>query len=353
MKEPLKIDDPSYLEQLKSIKLYPNHLHWDGSIPADYIMELSRRRDRKILLPLEDIEGWPIKYDSEEERAITDAESLSRFQKNLRQYRMFDVFRPALMFMQTKEDLIDMAVFLTDYLRSRNIYKCETRFAPQFHLEEGLDPDRVIGYAIEGFKKGFEKNGVGVKLIISVDRSSDVSVTSKIIDAALHFPGDVVGVDLACEERGNPPEKHYEAFKKTFDSPLKRTYHAGEMCSEEENLKNIHTCLTLMRADGIGHAIPLWRGYYKTHDLFELMRKNNVRLESNPVSNYNFFIEKISDLHLDILIKNGILVTINPDDPAMWEFGDPVYPLYFTGMLYGPEFVMRVLENAWKTAFGD
>jgi adenosine deaminase len=44
------------------------------------------------------------------------------------------------------------------------------------------------------------------------------------------------------------------------------------------------------------------------------------------------------------LVDAGVLVTINPDDPAMWEFGDEVYNLYFLAELYGYEFVKKVIK---------
>ena len=351
-KKPLVIDDIPYLESLKKRKVAALHIHWDGSIPAEDLFALAQKKERTLLLPENDIEGRSIAYASQEERIIHSAEKLKAFQMNLRRYSIVDVFSVPVGFMQMKEDLIEMAKLHCRYLRSQNIPYAESRFAPQYHLFRGLSLEKVIGYSLEGFEQGKEETGVIVKPIICIGREASTDISERVVKAALQFQGKVVGIDLACEEKGNPPEKHYPAFALTFDTFLKRTVHAGEMCSEEENLKNVYTALTLLRADGLGHAIPLWKRMHEGVDLVDLVLKNNVRLESNPVSNYHFFIENIEDLHLDLLLKEGVLVTVNPDDSAMWSCGDLVHNLYFLGNLYDGNFVDIVVDNSFKAAWG-
>ncbi len=60
----------------------------------------------------------------------------------------------------------------------------------------------------------------------------------------------------------------------------------------------------------------------------------------------------MEELHLDELVQAGVLVTINPDDPAMWKNGDLVDNLYFLGKLYGDDFVRKVTANSIRTAWG-
>lgn len=348
----LLIDDVQYLDYLRTRKTFPLHIHWDGSIPAEDIFAMAQTRGRQLVLPEVDIDENPIPYISKRERLINSVETLRRFQMDLRHYRIIDVFAVPISFMQTKQDLIDTAVAHCRYLKSQNSPYAESRFAPQYHTTEGLALDQVIGSALEGFEKGREETGVVVKLIISIGREADPSVGKEVVKAALRYQGSVVGIDLACEERGNPPEKHYPAFALTFDSSLKRTIHAGEMCGEEENLKNIYTAITLLRANGISHAIPLHKKNYQGHNLIDLMIKGAIRLEANPICNSNFFIDDIANLHLEELMNAGVLVTINPDDPAMWQNGDLVYNLYALGKMYGDGFVQAAIRNSILAAWG-
>ena len=353
MKKQLTINDPEYLEKLKKMKINLFHIHWDGAIPPEAIYNLSKKKGLNLELPDFDINDNRIDYKNKDDKALNSVDKIKQFQRALRKYKMVDVFNLAINLMQTKEDLIDLAIAHCNYLKDQNVEYAEVRFAPQYHTKEGLTIDKVIGYSLEGFEKGMEKTGVRVRLILTIGREIDSEQSVKLVKEFLKFKNDkrVWGIDLAGEEIGNPPEKHYEAFKLTFDSPFKRTVHAGEMCDTKTNLKNINTALTLLRANGISHAIPLYKRYYKNHDLIELFIENNVRLESNPISNYTFFIDNVEDLHLDEVLNAGVLVTINPDDPAMWDFGDEVYNLYFLGKLYGDQFIKKVVENSKKTIF--
>ncbi len=350
----LVIDDLEYFEQLKARKTFPLHLHWDGSIPVEELFSLARKRGEKLFLPEKDVHDQPILYASEEEKKINSPEELRQFQHELlHKYNIIDVFGIPISFMQTKDDLNETARALCRYLQGQNSPYVEVRFAPQYHLKKGLSLEQVIGYSLDGFIEGEEQTGVKTKLIISIGREASAEVGEEVVKAALNFAEKgVVGIDLACYEPGNPPEKHLSAFQLTFDTALKRTVHAGEMCSEEENLRNIYVALTELKTDGISHALPLYKRYYQKVDLIEMMVNQRVRLESNPLSNYQFFIQNLEELHLDELVQAGVLVTINPDDPAMWKHGDLVDSFYFLGKLYGDEFVRKVTFNSIQAAWG-
>ncbi|MFW5782079.1 MAG: adenosine deaminase family protein [Candidatus Muiribacteriaceae bacterium] len=346
------IKDREYFEKLKNIPQFPLHIHWDGSIPAHEIWKLAQKKGMKLTLPEKDRLGKKIEYRSPDDMLIKDEDHLREFFMDLNRYHIVDVFSIPVSFMQTKDDLIFMAKAHCRYLKSQNVPYAETRFAPQYHTRQGLSVEQVVGYALEGFEAGLEETGVDVKLIISLGRESDSHVTEDIVRRILSFKEKLVGIDLATEERGNPPEKHKKAFELTFDTSLKRTVHAGEMCEEEENLKNIHTAITELRADALGHAIPLFKRYYKGFDLIEAMLERNIRLEANPVSNHYLFNYAITYHNLDELVDLGLLVTVNPDDPAMWPNGDQVHSLYFLGEVYGNSFIERVTKNAVISAWG-
>jgi len=313
---------------------------------------LAKERDLPLLLPEHDINGEEIDYDHPEDRVVKSANALQVFMTDLRKYNLVDVFSKPISFMQTKKDIIATAVAHCYYLKSQNVPYAETRFAPQYHTNEDLTRQEAIYSAIEGFEKGRGKTGVDVRLIISIGREADpetgVEIVEDVIACHTKNPGEVLGIDLACEERGNPPEKHLPAFECTFGTSIRRTVHAGEMCDEETNLRNIRTAIYGLQAQAISQAIPL----YKDRELVEVMVEKGIRLEANPISNHVFFGYNIEELHLDELIEAGVLVTINPDDPAMILNGDLVHNFYHLGKLYGNEFVDQVIRNSVQAAWG-
>ena len=345
----LKFDDVAYLDQCRQRASFLTHIHWDGSIPPQDLWNFYKKKDKKLSLPEKYIDGTAVQGD----REIKSIEQLREFQMGLfSKYDIVSVFGVPTGAMQTAEDIKSMALAHSRYLKSQNTVYAESRFAPQYHTFKGLKLDEVIGHALEGFAQAEEETGVKVNPIICIGREVDSEEGEKIVKAALNFADrGVVGIDLACYEPPFPPERFAKAFALTFDSPLKRTVHADEMFSEEDKkqgFRNLYTALTLLRADGIGHAIHL----HENKDLIELIVERNVRLESNPVSNLTCnFIESVEDLHLDELVKAGVKVTINSDDPAMWKNGDLAHNLYVVGKLYGDEFVDTVIKNSVETAW--
>jgi len=348
----LFIEDEAYFKKLKKKETFPLHIHWDGAIPAEHLYSLAQKRGQEIILPEKDLNGKVINYPNPASRLIHTPDELYTFLTDFKTYNIIDIFNVPIRFMQTKKDLISAAIAHCKYLKSQNSPYAETRFAPQYHTVQGLSMEEVIEHSVEGFYIGNEITGVDVRLLICIGREAEPELGIKVAEAAIalnkKYPEMVLGLDLACDEFPYPPEKHYLAFEKTFDTPLKRTVHAGEMCGEEQNLRNIRSAVYELRADALGHAIPL----YKDENLIEAVIERKIRIESNPLSNLPNFIERISDLHLDDLVEAGVLITINPDDPAMIANGDLVHNLYHLGNMYGNDFVNTVIRNSIESAWG-
>ncbi|MFH1173637.1 MAG: hypothetical protein V1725_00710 [archaeon] len=338
-------------EAFRKRSVFPLHLHWDGSIPAEALFAQAQRQHKKLLLPEKDSEGRPLAYASEEERMISSPIQLQQVLYELRKYAMMDVFGIPIGLMQSPDALHEAAFGLCAYLQEQHVPYAEVRFAPQYHTSQ-LSLEDVPSVAADAFLAGKEQTGVDVRLIISIDRASSPDVGVGIARAAVaankRYPLMILGIDLACEENTNPPEKHYAAFRETFDTPLKRTVHAGEMCTESINALNMCNAIAVLRADGIAHALQL----YKYPPLIKRMAEQGIRLESNPICNKFFFNVDLEELHLDELLRQGVLVTINPDDPAFIPDCSTHDNLYAMQQLHGPDFVDRVIENSIEAAWG-
>lgn len=351
----IPISDKNLFKKIKNMEKAECHVHWDGAMDAETVLTLWDAKNQALYFPEKDCNGNTLSYKNEKERIIDTPDKLRKLWAGWGHYTIPDQFGAVTGLMQTKDDIKTMAKEHVKHLASQNILYFETRFAPQYHTFEGLSLDRVIGYSLEGFHEGSEETGTDVKLIVCIGREAEVEYTKKVVKEALRFQEEgVVAIDLACWEPPFPPELHYEAFKLTFDSSLKRTVHAGEMCSTEENLKNIYTAITKLKADGLGHAIPLYKGQYgKAHDLIGMVKEKGIRIESNPISNMALgFIKDVEDLHLDELVKNDVLITINSDDPSMWSNGSLSQNLYAVTELYGLDFLKTVMGNQIRGAFG-
>src|SRR3989344_6461629 len=112
-----------------------NHLHWDGSIPAEALFAYYQDQGQVLELPDKDIAGNPIHYDDPQSKIIDSAEKLAQFQQGLlTKWDIVDVFKIPIGAMKTPGDLQRMAIAHCEYLQSQRVVYAETRFAPAYHL---------------------------------------------------------------------------------------------------------------------------------------------------------------------------------------------------------------------------
>lgn len=316
------------------------HSHIDGSVPIRDLFQIARLRGKKILTP--------------EGKELTSASSLMSFVKGSGYASMLDEivmrFRPITGLMQTQEVLRDVGIAYTKELNAHNVAYAEGRFAPQYHLREGLTYDEVIQSMQEGLAEGSERFGVKVNLIVAIGRESNQKTAEEVARAASRNRA-VVALDLGGPEAGNPPERFKSAFEIATKAGLKKTVHAGEGAeSLAQNLKNIRTAISSLGADRLGHAIDL----SKDEELVRLAASRQVTIEMNPTS--NTVLRKIrspKDLGIDRLLAKGVLVTVNSDDPALWPRGSITEVLFSVCRAcgFGLDTVDRLIANSFDGAF--
>ncbi len=289
----------------------------------------------------------------------TELDSVTAFMRHIRGdgyssmlETVVDRFRPITELMQTEGTIRDVGVSYVRSQKVEGVAYSEGRFAPQYHTREGLSLKEVIRSMAEGLAEGAETYGVGTSLIVAIGRESSPSLGEEVARAAA-ADRSVVALDLGGPERGNPPGKFREAFRIAADSGLKATVHAGEGAgSRQKNLANIEAAVTRLGARRLGHAIDL----VKDERLMALMRENAIAVESSPISNLTLRkIGDLRDLGVDRLLEEGISVSLNSDDPALWPEGglSHVYSKVCRAYGFGLGTLDRLAENAIKGAFAS
>jgi len=130
-----------------------------------------------------------------------------------------------------------------------------------------------------------------------------------------------------------------------------RTVHAGESAESGDKLReNIMTALREMRADGLGHALPL----ASMPEALDMVLERGTRIERNPISNKCMSLDNGDFDQLDELIEKGVLVSVNSDDPG--AFGPTCslsQNLLQVANRYGAGLggIRHLTSNAIKTAF--
>ncbi len=260
--------------------------------------------------------------------------------------------------MQTRETL---ALAAETYVRVRarqGFAICEAIVAPQYHTFGGLSVPEVVAALIAGIKRGEEKYpAIEVNLIFAVGREVDPGEAVRLVNqAALCDRNYVVGIGLACDEAGYPPEKHIAMFECAKDFGFKTTVHAGELVStkpdykrdKEALLKNIRTAIFDLKVDRLGHAIPL----AQDEGLLYEVASRNIAVEGCPGSNLaSGLIPNTRYLGIDKLLARNIRYSLNPDDDLFLPNLDETFELCDKEYHFSEEQKMHLRMNAWSSAF--
>jgi adenosine deaminase len=294
--------DTAYLRQLPKAEL---HLHIEGTLEPELIFELARRN--RVDLPYPDVEALRRAY------AFTDLQSF------------LDLYYAATAVLQTEEDFHDMTRAYLEHAKADNIRHVEIFFDPQSHTSRGVP----IGVVFAGIARALRESGpdLSARMILCFLRHLPESDATQTLEAALPLRSAYddlwVGVGLDSSERGHPPEKFERVFAMARNAGLTCVAHAGE----EGPPAYIENALDRLKVSRIDHGV---RCEEDSHLLARLVR-DQTPLTICPLSNVRLGVfSRLEEHNLARLLRAGVRVTINSDDPA-----------YFGGYL---------LENYVQTA---
>ncbi len=317
------------------------HRHLDGDVKPHVLFELAEKNKMN-----------PINVPAD------SPETLDHYFWKLRQEGVVALLQKGFglvtALLQTEENLYRVAFEEVRNLAEDGIIYAEVRFAPQYHTGESvyyghakrnrLSYQDIIAAVSNGLRDGEKVFSVKTGLIVCIGREAE---TEKGVAIARCLDEKVVAIDLACDEASYPPERHISAYAETFTTKIKRTVHAGEFGNQPYH--NIVTSINELKADRLGHAIPL----AKYPELVDVVSSGRIGIEMCPKSNkYCGFIQSYEDLQIPQLMSHGVLISINSDDPAMFGYTltDTLYELVNEGYLTMEEAV-ATQRNAAESAF--
>ncbi|MBK8096392.1 MAG: adenosine deaminase family protein [Planctomycetes bacterium] len=252
------------------------HLHLDGSLRLDTLIELAK--ERKVTLPSATPDGLLELV-------------FKRAYKNLPEYLKGFEFTVACL--QDAASLERVAYELAWDCRKENVFYIEVRFAPQLHVRGSFSVREVLKAVCRGLERAKKeinadpavKDGLvprfecgvivcALRFFLPVfgdyykayfDAMPSAPATSiyglaslELARAAVRAAEEdglpVVGFDLAGQERGFPAKDHQAAYQLAHEHFLGKTVHAGEDYGPESIFQAITDC----HADRIGHGTWLF-----------------------------------------------------------------------------------------------
>jgi adenosine deaminase len=234
--------------------------------------------------------------------------------------------------MQTAANLERIAREFVEDLIADGVIYAEIRWAPELHLEQGLDMRGAIDAVQRGIDAAVDAGRASGRptqayQLLCAMRQNDRA--DEVADCAIEYRGrGVVGFDIAGPEAGFPVSRLASAFAKLDAAWVPRTVHAGEA----DGLDSIEGALLDGRALRLGHGVRITddlsieesegASHITLGHLAQWVRNRRVALEICPTSNvhtnaFDRFGSTIDDHPFEMLYQLGFAVTVNTDNRLM------------------------------------
>lgn len=272
------------------------HVHLEGSIKPETLLQLARRNQKS--LPASTVDGLRQWY------TFTDFD------------HFVEIYRAISACITTADDFELIArEFLLGQV-AQNIRYSEVIFTPYTHTkrEESIPFADQLAALHRASDWAADELGIQAAWVPDISRN-DRPVDHGLMVADWAISGKnqgVVGFGVGGAEVGNPPELFEAAFERARSAGLASLPHAGET----EGPASIWGALRTLKATRIGHGVRC----LEDPELVAYLRQQQIPLDVSPTSNVCLKVAPTLAEHpLPRLLDEGLYVTINSDDPPMFN----------------------------------
>jgi adenine deaminase len=283
---PLDPKRESLIRRLPKVEL---HLHIEGTLEPEMMFSLAAKHG--VRLPYASVEAVRAAYNFHDLQSFLDL-----------YYAGCDVLRD-------RRDFYALAMSYFTRAHADNVVHAELFFDPQTHTVRGIPMEVIIGGLRDAMVDAEARYGISSKLILCFLRHLSEEDAFKTLADALPFKDQIAAVGLDSGERGNPPSKFERVFKYAKEIGLRTVAHAGE----EGPAAYIREALDLLFVERVDHGVRC----DEDPALVEELVKKQIPLTVCPLSNLKLCVVKdLRDHNFGKLLRKGVAVTINSDDPA-------------------------------------
>ncbi|KAH0789688.1 adenosine deaminase [Histomonas meleagridis] len=278
---------------IKGIPKCELHMHICGNTEPELVFKIAERNHVKI------------QYESAEQ--LRKAYHFSCLQEFL------DILKLCSSVVKKPQDLYDITYDYLEKAHSDNVKYCELYFTPQ-SFKPDMTFDEATEAVVNACKNGEKELGIKSRLILCQQRYQPESSTIEVLHELLKCPFKdyYVAVGLANAELPYPPKLFVNMFQEAKASGFKITIHAGE----EGPSDYIKQAIELCNADRIDHG----NSAQDDQSVVSMLRERKIPLTMCPLSNLRLkVINDLKEHPIKKFLENGLLVTINSDDPAFFD----------------------------------
>jgi adenosine deaminase/aminodeoxyfutalosine deaminase len=316
----------AYIARLPKVEL---HLHLEGAVRPETLLELSHHNGRIRLK----VEEWIAARRAQQFRYGNFREFLS-------------AFKLVSLLLEAPQDYALAARRLIEWLAAQNVQYAEITLAAGVVLWKQQPVDTVFEAVAAAAEEGQARTGVRVQWIFDAIRHFGLDHAREVLGwAARYRSRGVIAFGIGGDEAGGPARMFPDIFREARDLGLHAVAHAGEACGPE----SIRDAVELLGAERIGHGLTA----AGDSSVMALLRERRIPVEVCPTSNVSTgLIARYEDHPLPRFLDEGLLVTLNSDDPAM--FGKCLQEEFFEAACcfrFSRETLARLCRNAVDASF--
>ncbi|WP_327392967.1 adenosine deaminase [Streptomyces sp. NBC_01186] len=278
----------------------------------------------------------------------TDPEALAEYFTFTDFAHFIQIYLSVVDLIRDAEDVRLLTYEIARDMARQSIRYAELTVTPYSSVSRGI-PDGAFLEAIEDARVSAERElGVVLRWTFDIPGEAGLAAAEETTRIATQMaPEGLVSFGLGGPEIGVPRPQ----FKPYFDRAVATGLHSVPHAGETTGPGTIWDALTSLRAERIGH------GTSATQDprLLEHLAERAIPLEVCPTSNIaTRAVETLESHPIGEMVKAGVLVTINSDDPPM--FGTDLNTEYaIAARLLGLDApgVAALARNAVKVSFLD
>jgi adenosine deaminase len=269
------------------------HLHLEGAIPIETLYGFVRRAgSRPGVSSIEDLRA---------KLAYTD---FGHF---------IEMWTWKNTFIERYEDFEVIAYEVLRSLSRQNIRYVEAHYSPGDYHTKRLRTRGITESILGGIERARADFGIRCQLIIDLVRDHGPAVGMVRLNEATPYLGKgIIAVGIGGSEQEFPPGVYADVYREARERGFHLTAHAGEAAGPESILEAVER----LDVERIGHGVRA----REDPEAVALLRARAIPLEMCVVSNVRTgVVQSIAEHPVRSYYDDGLVVTVNSDDPVMFN----------------------------------
>jgi len=301
------VSEPDTASLIASLPKAELHLHLEGSVDPPTLAELSRKHNTP--LPAEE-NRYGHNPESGKELSEGDVRGLYQY-KDFVGFLM--AFKAVTERLRGPDDYELITYRLMQKLKAQNVVHAEVYVSVGVIYWRGQEFDAIFEGLERGRQRGERDFGVKLYWIFDAVRHFGAEAAARVFAKAAELRArNVIGIGIGGDENRGPAEWFKDLYAKAADQGLHLTVHAGESAGPE----SIWSALRDLKAERIGHGLTAMQDPALMDYLAEKQIPVEICLSSNLRTGC---CASLGEHPLPKYLERGILVTLNTDDPEMFE----------------------------------